>query len=257
MVVVSRASGVPLHLQIRRALQEDIASGRLPPGSRLLTEAEYAGQYQVSIAPVRQALLDLAAAGLITRHKGRGTFVRDTPVEEEVDLLTSFTEGLRRRGVPFRMQVLDHASVPATPEVSRALGIRPGSKVIRLRRLAWIADEPGALVDAWLPAQPFGRLIDYGDFDSGRSLYATLEADFGVRLGMARSRLEIARPTEEEARLLSLSESTPILRVASVTQDSVGRVVEAAWVTYRADRFVFTLISSRGRRDDAQTRASS
>jgi GntR family transcriptional regulator len=179
------------------------------------------------------------------------------PVEEEVDLLTSFTEGLRRRGVPFRMQVLDHASVAATPEVSRALGIRPGSKVIRLRRLAWISDEPGALVDAWLPAQAFGRLLEYDDFDSGRSLYATLEADFGVRLGMARSRLEIARATEEEARLLSLSESTPILRIASVTQDSVGRVVEAAWVTYRADRFVFTLISSRGRRDSGSIGSAS
>jgi hypothetical protein len=34
--------------------------------------------------------------------------------------------------------------------------------------------------------------------------------------------------------------------VASVTQDKVGRIVEAAWVLYRADRFVFTMTSLRG-----------
>ena len=257
MVAVSRVSPVPLHLQIRRALQGEIASGRLPPGTRLPTEAEYAEQFKVSIAPVRQALLDLAAAGLISRHKGRGSFVRDTPVEEEIDLLTSFTASLRRRGVAFRMQLLDHQSLTAPLEVSRALGIRPRTKVVRLRRLAWISEEPAALIDAWLPAAAFERLLEYGDFDSGRSLYATLETDFRVRLGMARSRLEVARATEEEARLLTLPESTPILRVASVTEDTVGRVVEAAWVTYRADRFAFTLISSRGRRDGAAAETGS
>lgn len=251
MVAVNRASAVPLHVQIRRALQDEIASGTLPPGARLLTEAEYAHRFEVSIAPVRQALLDLAAAGLITRHKGRGSFVRDTPVEEEIDLLTSFTASLRRRGVPLRMQVLEHRALAAPLEVSRALGLRPGAKVVRLRRLAWISEQPGALIDAWLPSPSFGRLVDYDDFESGRSLYATLETDFGVRLGMARSRLEVARATEEEARLLDLAASTPVLRVESVTQDTVGRVVEAAWLTYRADRFVFTLISSRGRRDSA------
>jgi GntR family transcriptional regulator len=257
MVAISRASSVPLHLQIRRALQEEISSGTLPPGARLPSEAEFADAFKVSIAPVRQALLDLAAAGLITRHKGRGTFVRDTPVEEEIDLLTSFTASLRRRGVPVRMQVLDHQALAAPVDVSRALGLRPGARVVRLRRLAWISDEPAAVVDAWLPAPAFRRLLDYDDFDTGRSLYATLETDFGVQLGMARSRLEVARASEDEARLLNLSESTPILRVASITEDTVGRVVEAAWVTYRADRFAFTLISSGGRRDGTPVETAS
>jgi GntR family transcriptional regulator len=243
---ISRASAVPLHLQIRRSLEADIASGQLGPGSRLPTEAEFADQFGVSIAPVRQALLDLAAAGLVSRQKGRGTFVREQRIEEEVDLLTSFTDSLRRRGVPMRMQVLvlERASADAT--VAGALGIRPGVRVVHLRRLARIHDEPVAILDAWLPATPYGRLADLKDFDAGRSLYATLESEFGVRLGLARSRIEVGRTTEEEARLLGLGEGSTLVRVASVTQDKVGRIVEAAWVLYRADRFVFTMTSLRG-----------
>ncbi len=244
-VHISRASAIPLHLQIRRRIQEEIASGELAPGARLPTEAAYADQFGVSIAPVRQALLDLADAGLVVRQKGKGTFVLGARVEEEIDLLTSFTDSLRRRGVAVRIQVLECARVVAPPEIAGSLGLRQGALVVHLRRLAWIGDAPAALLDAWLPAEPFGRLADLADFETGRSLYATLEAEFDVRLGLARSRLEVGRSSEEEARLLGLAEGSPLLRVTSVTEDVVGRLVESAWVTYRADRFVFTMTSLR------------
>jgi len=244
-VTISRASAVPLHLQIRRRIQEEIESGQLEPGARLPTEQEYADEFGVSIAPVRQALLDLADAGLVVRQKGKGTFVLGARVEEEIDLLTSFTDSLRRRGVPVRIQVLARARVGAPAEVAGSLGLRPGEEVVHLRRLAWIGDDPAALLDAWLPAKAFGPLADLTDFDTGRSLYATLETEFDVRLGLARSRMEVGRSSEEEARLLGLAEGSPLLRVASVTEDAVGRLVEVAWVTYRADRFVFTMTSLR------------
>ena len=245
-LAISRASGVPLHLQIRRSLEHDIASGRLPPGTRLPTEEEYARQFGVSIAPVRQALLDLAGAGLVTRQKGRGTFVREQRVEEEIDLLTSFTDSLRRLGQPARMQVIELARTTADSTIAGALGLRVGTAVVHLRRLALIAEEPVAILDAWLPAASFGRLTEFDDFDAGRSLYATLESEFGVQLGLARSRIEVGRTTEEEARLLALGEGSTLVRIGSVTQDTVGRIVEAAWVLYRADRFVFTMTSFRG-----------
>ena len=245
-VDISRASPVPLHLQIRRRIQEQIESGALTPGDRLPTEQEYAGAFGVSIAPVRQALLDLADAGLVVRQKGKGTFVTGARVEEEIDLLTSFTDSLRRRGVAVRIQVLECDRMSAPPHVAGALGLAAGSEVVHLRRLAWIADQPAAILDAWLPARTFGALADVTDFDTGRSLYATLETEFDVRLGLARSRMEVGRCSEEEARLLGLAEGSPLLRVASVTEDAVGRLIEAAWVTYRADRFVFTMTSVRG-----------
>jgi GntR family transcriptional regulator len=245
-IEISRASAVPLHLQIRRRIQEQIASGSLAPGARLPTEQEYAEQFGVSIAPVRQALLDLADAGLVVRQKGKGTFVLGARVEEEIDLLTSFTDSLRRRGVAVRIEVLDCARTAASPVVAGSLGLRTGADVVHLRRLAWIGDDPAALLDAWLPSKPFGALADLTDFDAGRSLYATLETEFDVRLGLARSRMEVGRSTEDEARLLGLAEGSPLLRVTSVTEDAVGRLIEVAWVTYRADRFVFTMTSLRG-----------
>src|SRR6266571_2689718 len=139
---ISRSSPVPLHVQIRRAIQEQITSGELRPGDRLPTEHELARTLGVSLSPVRQALLDLADAGLIIRMKRRGTYVRESRLEEEVDLLGSFTDGMRRRGIPIRMQVLAQELAIAPADVARSLGLSMGSRVAHLRRLAWVSRVP-------------------------------------------------------------------------------------------------------------------
>jgi len=69
------ASAIPLHEQLKEILRAEILAGHLRPGERLPTEAELCARYQVSRAPVRQALEDLAREGLIVRQRGRGTFV--------------------------------------------------------------------------------------------------------------------------------------------------------------------------------------
>ena len=244
-LTVSRSSATPLHDQIRRAILAQIASGELAPGDRLPTEHEYAAQFGVSLAPVRQALLQLVAAGQITRVKGRGTFVRDSKVEETITLLTSFTEGLRDRAIPFQMRVLDQGVTRADARTVKALGISPRADIVRLRRLAVVGDEPAAILDARLPAARFGRLANITGFDEGRSLYRTLEEEFGAEVGTALSTLEVVRCDEAQADTLGVPSGTPALLVSSVTEDAAGRPVEVADVLYRADRFTFTIRSQR------------
>ncbi len=244
-MTVSRSRATPLHDQIRRSISARIASGELAPGARLPSEEEYARQFGVSLAPVRQALLDLAAAGLVVRVKGRGTFVREGKLEESIHLLTSFTQSLRSRGIPFRMHVLDQRRTRAQRDVAEALGLRVGAPVVRLRRLAEVRGEPAALIDDHLPADRFGRLVEIRGFDEGRSLYATLEAEFGTRVGHARSTLELQRVDDAAAELLSVPSGTPALLVRSVTEDETERPVELSVTIYRADRFAFTIDSRR------------
>lgn len=55
-------------------LREDILSGDLPPGSRI-TEALIMAHTGVSRTPVREALCQLEAEGLVISHRRRNTFV--------------------------------------------------------------------------------------------------------------------------------------------------------------------------------------
>ncbi|MEJ7697147.1 MAG: GntR family transcriptional regulator [Candidatus Limnocylindrales bacterium] len=243
--LISRTRPAPLHDQIRRAIHARIQSGELRPGDQLPTEHEYAGQLGVSLAPVRQALLDLVAAGLIVRIKGRGTFVAESRVDTPVTLLASFTDALRSRRIAFSMTVLDHAIAPGPPYVVAALELGIGAPVVRLRRLALVRGEPAAILDAHLDAERFGRLASITGFESGRSLYRTLEEEFGTQVGKARSTLEVVRCDDDQAELLGVSLGTPALFVRSVTEDEEGRPIELADVLYRGDRFIFRIDSGR------------
>ena len=72
VAVINRAS---LSQQIRDALLERIVSGRLKPGDRLI-ELKIADEMQTSQAPVREALRELEAIGLIETQRNKGARVR-------------------------------------------------------------------------------------------------------------------------------------------------------------------------------------
>lgn len=60
--------------QLREKIEEQIATGELPPGSAL-DEASLVQQHGVSRTPVREALIQLAAEGLIEMRPRRGAVV--------------------------------------------------------------------------------------------------------------------------------------------------------------------------------------
>ena len=62
------------------AIEQDIATGALPPGARL-DEASLAARYRVSRTPVREALHQLAASGMVEIRPRRGAVVAEAGPE--------------------------------------------------------------------------------------------------------------------------------------------------------------------------------
>jgi GntR family transcriptional regulator len=63
--------------QIIDAIVADIASGRLKPGDRIASAAELRERFGTSITPVREAVNNLKARGVLTGAPGIGVFVAD------------------------------------------------------------------------------------------------------------------------------------------------------------------------------------
>src|SRR5258708_34576708 len=82
--------------EIREQLIEDILSGRLPPGTRIV-ETRLAQQFGVSQAPVREALRDLALFGFVVSSPFPGTEVRQLSPEA---LLAIYTIRAPLEGAP-------------------------------------------------------------------------------------------------------------------------------------------------------------
>jgi DNA-binding GntR family transcriptional regulator len=79
---VKRTSAEPIYA----ALREQIISGALAPGEKLLQD-EIARTHGVSKIPVREALLRLETDGFVLFEKNRGAFVRELSSAEILDLM--------------------------------------------------------------------------------------------------------------------------------------------------------------------------
>jgi len=70
-----------LRQQIADALRDEVLAGRLQPGQEF-TVKEIAEQYGVSATPVREALVDLSAQGLLEADQHRGFHVHEYSLDD-------------------------------------------------------------------------------------------------------------------------------------------------------------------------------
>lgn len=245
MLPINRDSPVPLHHQVRNYLLGCFERGELQPGQQLLRESEYATRFGISLAPVRQAILDLVKEGYFYRVPGRGTFVREQKVEEKISILSSFSESMRAKGLNAALRVIE-LRVGKVPPPIKAMFEAEDQQFVFLQRVAMIEDKAVALLSSYLPVRLVAGLemLDL----NGQSLYRTLEERYGIVLARAESTIEVVRCRGTQSTILGIPTGTPMLQVEGKTYDVTDRFVEFAQVLYRADRFRFTIESFR--RDD-------
>nr|WSY57844.1 GntR family transcriptional regulator [Streptomyces sp. NBC_00886] len=85
-----------LRQQIADALRDEVLAGRLQPGQEF-TVKEIAEQYGVSATPVREALVDLSAQGLLEANQHRGFRVHEYSVTDHRGMIEAralVTEGM-------------------------------------------------------------------------------------------------------------------------------------------------------------------
>lgn len=90
--------------EIREKLIEDILSGRLAPGARIV-ETRIAQQLGVSQGPVREALRDLELLGFVVSSPFRGTQVRQISTDDLLEIypIRAALEGVAARAAALRM----------------------------------------------------------------------------------------------------------------------------------------------------------
>src|SRR6218665_2753125 len=87
----ARSLGGSIQARIRAAVEAEIVSGERRPGS-LIDDRELSERFQASRTPVREALLVLAAQGLVHIAPRAGIYVRRASIDELVASLEALTE---------------------------------------------------------------------------------------------------------------------------------------------------------------------
>jgi GntR family transcriptional regulator len=238
---------MPLYAQVRRGLEQRLATAEWRPGDRIPGEPELCLEYGVSRPVVRQALQELASEGAIVRRKGLGTFVAEPKVVSRslVHSLVGFYQDMERMGVATETRVLAQALEPAGEKIGGRLKIEALTPVVKISRLRSVGGHPVVLVSSYLPYALCPGLI-HADLRH-QSLYGYLEQECGLRIGAGRREIEAVLATEEEARLLEVERGAPLLRLESVSSLEDGRPME-----YFSGVFLSRFVVELGRqtRDD-------
>ena len=81
----------PLSEHLRESIEEEIATGRLPPGYRL-EEAELARRFGVSRTPIREALRSLLGEGLVENRPRRGSVIAQLTPQRVFEMFEVMSE---------------------------------------------------------------------------------------------------------------------------------------------------------------------
>jgi GntR family transcriptional regulator len=227
----------PLYVQLKETLVAGMHSGQYPAHQRLPSERELSERYHVSRMTARQALLDLGRDGLIYTRVGKGTFVAEPKIDQQLRAVTGFSQDMRLRGAAPSNRVLEARIIPAPPEVKAALRLAPNAEVIVLARVRLADGSPLAVETAYLPQALCPNLLAH-DF-ARESLYEILETEYGFRLSHAEQTIEAQLASPREIELLQLAPTAAVLRLQRLTVRHDGIPVEYVSSAYRGDRYKF------------------
>lgn len=226
----------PLYDRVYRRLADDIAAGRLAPGTRLPTERRLCAVFGTSRATVRRALERLTEEGLIEPASGRSRAVSGGPLAEPPNALMSFTELGSARGLQASSRVLRAGVRPATLEEADRFGVAPGADLFELERVRFLDGIAVALDHAVVPLAVAPELLE-ADFSSA-SLYDVLERN-GAGVVRAAYTTEARAADAYHAEQLGVAPGSPLLHATTAGYSREDRLVEYTETAYRGDRYRF------------------
>lgn len=231
-------SHFPYYIQLMEILKEKVKQKIWLPGDQIPGEQDLCEFYKISRTVVRQSLKELELEGLITRRKGKGTFIALPKINESlIAKLTGFYQDMIERGLKPVTKVLHQKTIPCPEKIAQFLNITPGTQVIDIHRLRYINDQPIQLVTTYIP---FALCPSLATIDlSNRSLYEFLEKECNVFIARGKRYIEAVVANEEEANLLDIEKSAPLLMLDSISFTEDGQPVEYYHALHRGDRSRF------------------
>jgi GntR family transcriptional regulator len=248
-------SHIPYYIQLMDILKEKVQKKDWVAGDQIPGEQDLCEMYRVSRTVVRQALRELELEGVISRRKGKGTFISSPKINEGlVQKLTGFYQDMVERGLKPVTKVLHQSVSPASEKVARFLNIQPGDKVIDIQRLRYISEEPILLVTTYIPFEvcPDLEKVDL----SNRSLYEYLEKECGVFIAKGRRYIEAVLANDSEAELLGVESGAPLMMLDSISFSENGLPVEYYHALHRGDRSRFEVELFRLRETESKAMAT-
>jgi GntR family transcriptional regulator len=239
MNVIDPDNPIPKYLQISAWIRDLIQSGRYERGASLPSEVELARICQVNRNTLRQAISELAAAGILKKEKGLGTYVcSELPlaIKHKLKSISSFSDDLRELGIKGKTKIIKKGEEEANEKVARKLILGSNGRVVAIRRLRTGNKVPLIYEESYLPYYTFSKILD---MDLTRSMYQIIYESFNVILTKSEQTIQAVNLKGRIATYLNVPENTAAIFMESLTYDKNNIPVELLHSYYRGDMYLF------------------
>ncbi len=245
----------PKYREIATDLQSKIKSGELASGQRLPSDADLGGTYNASRNTVRQAIQFLLTRGVVEKHPGGATLVRNKidPFRVVVSPDTGFG-GFEGAAYASDVQASNRTPKVTTPrvEIQEASGgiadvlqLNEGAAVVIRHQERFIDDNLWSIQTSYYPMsfveQGARKLLAVSEIAEGTRQY--LDASIGVKEIGSRDTMTVRAPEPGEAASFRLPEDgrIAVFETRQTGIDRQGRPVRVTITIYPSDRNTFSM----------------
>lgn len=199
-------------------------------------------RFAVSRTTIRTTIQNLIARGMVEIRRGKGTFVTQPKITQELTELTGFVEDMEALGRKATARVVDRQIVNADETVARQLGLKEGEPVVRIQRVRLADGSPLSFDETYL-LRPLGEKIMNDDLVKIQ-IFSLLERKYNTPLIEAEYRLEAITAERAIARALEVKPGSAIFMIERTSYSEGRRPVDYEKLYYRGDhiRFVTRLM---------------
>jgi GntR family transcriptional regulator len=230
-------SPLPLYAQVEAILAAGIADGTFPPGSQLPNEDELIERYAVSRTTIRQTIQNLMRRGMVEIRRGKGTFVLQPKITQELTKLSGFVEDMQSLGRRASARLLDKQIVSASESVARELAITAGTLVVRIQRVRLADNSPLSFDETYLPREIGERILE-NNLET-EPIFSLLEHKYDTPLVEAEYRLEAVSADTKVAAALGIDEGSPLFLIERTSYTTEHTPIDYEKLYYRGDQIRF------------------
>jgi GntR family transcriptional regulator len=235
----------PLYHQVYLILKDRIRNGRFARNAMLPGEQDLSQLFNVSRITVKRALNELAADGLISRHRGRGSLVTAAAIAPIVKgSFFSLIESLKQMGLETEVRLVEVSDIIAGETIGQLLDVSASSLVQRAIRLRSLNGEPFSYLLTYIPETIARR---YTEQDLSKTPLLKLLEQVGAEVSEAEQWISAVSADPMIAAALDVQTGSPLLKIERIMRDKNGHPVQLVYAHYRSDRFQYHVKTSRRR----------
>ena len=234
IIEVEFKSGIPLYIQIKNYIREEIKSGTLKVGDKIPSEELLCEKFNVSRITVIRALRDLVTEGFIIRKQGKGSFVDKPNYEKDLSEFANFIH--TSPSIKVEHKILKWHLVKPSKEVLDKVKTFKYSSILEIVRVGFHKGEAIALEYIYIPKNIRQYFKNKRKLFESKLVYDIYKTIPDIFLDNSRIFIKPVIADKAQAKTLGINIGDPLLLWERITFSKDKKIIEFSRFFARGDK---------------------